>query len=108
MSHSLLHELLPRRMHACEAVRTMQARKKELTEEALARSAAPHVEKVIAEIEKEAMSGRGKCSYTFETESDVIAFACDYIRMVGYQVEVIAEEGRGDTVLKTVMIHWWE
>ncbi|ORM61182.1 hypothetical protein PRCB_09235 [Pantoea rodasii] len=104
MSHSLLHELLPRRLHACEAVRTTQARKKELTEEALARSAAPHVEKVIAEIEKAAMAGRGKCSYTFETDSDVAEFACDYIRMTGYQVEEIAEKGNG----YTVVIHWWE
>lgn len=93
MSHSLLHELMPRRLHACEAVRTTQARKKELTEEVLARSAALLVEKVIAEIEKAAMPGRGKCSYTFETESDVIAFACDYSRMTGYQVGLSQKKG---------------
>ena len=108
MSTSLLHDLLPKRLHACKAVRTTQERKRELKEEALARSAAPYVENVITEIEKAAMSGRGKCSYTFETDSDVIEFACNYIRMTGYKVERVSQEEDVASAGKTVLIRWLE
>lgn len=102
MSHSLLHDLITRHLHASEAVRTTQHCRKALNEEALAKAAAPHVEKMIAEIEKSATSGRGQCHFTFDTDrAEVMAFACDYIRMTGYKVELVSEglEGAGSSVL---------
>jgi len=110
MSYSLLEKLLPQRLNACEAVRTKGHYRKVLREESFAKAAAPHVEKMIAEIETASKAGRGQCRFMFgacnATDEETVAFACNYIRMEGFKIEPDRQEQESDTAGYMVLIRW--
>ena len=65
---------------------------------------------MIAEIEKAAARGCGRCDYSLETADDadskMLAFACDYLRMEGYKIETTADSGSWEKSKTTVLIRW--
>ncbi|MGC0803022.1 hypothetical protein WKH50_24225 [Pantoea agglomerans] len=110
MSFSTLHDLLPRHFHATNAVRLTRERKKAIYENSLAKAAVPHVKRMIEEIEQAAAHGSGRCDYILEmannTDIEMLAFACDYLRMEGYAVETSEDSSCSVNNKKVVVIRW--
>ncbi|MFL1818374.1 hypothetical protein ACHY48_16155 [Pantoea agglomerans] len=110
MSFSTLHDLLPRHFHATNAVRLTRERKKAIHEKSLAKAAVPHVKRMIEEIEQAAAHGYGRCDYILEMTSDtdtkMLEFACDYLRMEGYKVETSEDSTSAVKNIKVVVIRW--
>lgn len=94
--------------HKCrEAYRE---RKKAIHENSLAKAAVPHVKRMIEEIEQAAAHGSGRCDYILEIASDadteMLGFACDYLRMEGYTVETSEDSSSSGKNKKGVVIRW--